>query len=404
MNENLVSRRQFIRSSAAAVAGIAVFPAIPTVYAGNPTNAKTSGILNYNEQMEYRRAGKTGWMVSAVCLGGHWKRVNQVVPGLFDGQSWLSANLESKEFEKNRYDVVTRCIERGINYIDACTKQEVIMYAKALKGRRDRMYLGFSWYQEEMRSLSNQMAKAEKAGKPMPPGWITQKLKEALDNGFKATGLDYVDIWRITLFEQSSQHTDAQMEEMFEALDWAKKSGRARFIGFSSHDRPHIKKWIEKASGHIDAVCTPYTAKSQLTGAKIEMAGEGRAASVVTMADDSWKNSLWAAMQKHDIAWFGIKPFASGSMFKGNSAPGNPHQDEDNKIARLTIRAILTNPVITAPIPGIITEEQVDNVSIAVLQRRELDAKEKAELKAATDHAFAHLPPHYQWLNDWNYV
>ncbi|RME96122.1 MAG: aldo/keto reductase [Verrucomicrobia bacterium] len=404
MKETRWSRRDFLRTSATAAAGMVVFPAIPTVYAGNPTGEKTSHILNYNEQMEYRRAGKTGLMVSAVCLGGHWKRVNKVVPGLFPGGSWLSAKLDDKDFEKNRYDVVTRCIERGINYIDACTKQEVIMYAKALKGRRDKMYLGFSWYQEEMRSLSREMAKAAKEGKPKPPGWITRKLKEALDHGFKATGLDYVDLWRITLFEHSSQHTDDQMWEMIAALDWAKKTGRARFTGFSSHDRPHIKRWIELASDHIDAVCTPYTAKSRLQGAKIEVAEEGRAARVVAMPDNSWKNSLWYTFQKYDIAWFGIKPFASGSMFKGDSSPGNPHEQEDNKIARLTLRAILTNPVITAPIPGMITPEQVDNAALAVLQRRALDVKEQAALQKATDEAFANLPPHYRWLNDWNIV
>jgi hypothetical protein len=32
-------------------------------------------ILNFNENMDYRKLGKTGLMVSAVCLGGHWKRV-----------------------------------------------------------------------------------------------------------------------------------------------------------------------------------------------------------------------------------------------------------------------------------------------------------------------------------------
>ncbi|MCD6338174.1 MAG: aldo/keto reductase, partial [Verrucomicrobia bacterium] len=342
MTKSNWTRREFIRTGATAAAGIAVFPAIPTVYAGNPTNAQTSGILNYNEQMEYRRAGKTGLMVSAVCLGGHWKRLNKIIPGLYRGGSWLSADLTSKEFEKNRYDVVTRCIERGINYIDACTKQEVIMYAKALKGRRGRMYLGFSWYQEEMRHLAREIAKAKKAGKPKPPGWITEQLKAALDHGFKTAGLDYVDIWRVTLFERSSMHPDDQMEEMLEALDWAKRTGRARFVGFSSHDRPHIKKWIEKASDRIDAVCTPYTARTRLTGARIERAEEGNSTRVVTLGDKTWENSLWAAMQKHDIAWFGIKPFSSGSIFKGDGAPGNPHEKEDNRIARLTIRAILT--------------------------------------------------------------
>ena len=51
-----------------------------SVQAGNPTNENTAGILNYNEQMEYRRGGKTNLMFSAVCLGGHWKRVDAVLP------------------------------------------------------------------------------------------------------------------------------------------------------------------------------------------------------------------------------------------------------------------------------------------------------------------------------------
>jgi aryl-alcohol dehydrogenase-like predicted oxidoreductase len=399
-----LTRRGFIRTGAAAAAGAIVFPAIRTVYAGNATSEPTSDILNYNEQMEYRRAGRTGLMISAVCLGGHWKRANVVVPGLFEGGSWLSADLNNKDFEQNRYDLVSRCIDRGINYIDACTKQEVIMYAKALKDRRDKMYLGFSWYQEEMRSLSSEMNKAEKAGKPVPPGWITQKLKEALDHGFQETGLKYVDVWRITCFERSGDHSDRQMEEMLEALRWAKQTGRARFTGISSHDRPHIKKWIEAAPKEFEVVCTPYTANTKLVGAKIEMDSEGKAASIVAMGDDSWQNSLWATMQKHQVAWFGIKPYASGSMFKGDGSPGNPNEEEDNKIARLTIRAILTNPVITAPIPGMITPQQVDNVAMAVLQRRALDKQEQSQLDAATGRAFANLPRHYQWLNDWNYV
>lgn len=229
-------------------------------------------------------------------------------------------------------------------------------------------------------------------------------LKQAIDNGFKETGLEYVDVWRITCFEQSSQHTDGQMEEMIEALAWAKKTGRARFTGISSHDRPHIKKWIEAAPKELEVIVTPYTAKTRMVGTKVETAEEGNAARVTKIADGGWENSLWYAMQKCDVAWFGIKPFTSGSLFKGDCSPGNPHEEEDNRIARNTIRAILTNPVITAPIPGIITPEQVDNVATAVLLRRALDVKEQAELDAATDRAFANLPYHYRWLNDWNFV
>lgn len=404
------TRRDFVKTGAGMAAGLAAgIGPVRTVLAGNPDNGKTDDILNYNEQMEYRRAGKTELMISAVCLGGHWKRVNTVVPGLFQGGNWLGADTENADFEKNRTDIVTRCIERGINYIDACTTQEVIMYAKALKGRRDKAYLGFSWYQEEMRPLSREWSAAKKAGKPKSPGWITENLKAALDRGFKKTGLDYVDAWRIVMLEQSSQHADEQVEEMVEALEWAKKTGRARFTGISSHDRPHIKKLIEQYPDTMQIVCTPYTAKTRLEGAKIVQeqdneAEGGTRTKVIPMEGSGWENSLWAAMQKHDVAWFGIKPFASGSMFKGDSSPGNPHEEEDNKIARLTLRAILTNPIITAPIPGIITPEQVDNAAIAVLQRQVLDTQEQALLETETEKAFADLPYHYRWLNDWNVV
>jgi aryl-alcohol dehydrogenase-like predicted oxidoreductase len=384
MADHRVTRRDFVRTSAAAAAGMAVgLGGTYTVAAGNPEKADTSKILNYNPDMEYRRCGKTNMMISCVCLGGHWKRVDAVVPGLFQQGSWLSAKLDSPEFEKNRTDVVSRCIERGINYIDACTKEEVIMYSKALKGRRDKMHLGFSWYQEEMRGLSSQWQKAKAAGKPMPAGWITQKLKDALDHGFKATGLEYVDVWRITCHEQSQQHTDAEMEEMIAALDWAKKSGRARFTGISSHNRPHIKMLIEKYPKQMEVIVTPYTAKTKVV-------------------ED--KDGLWAAMKKMDAGWFGIKPFAGGSAFQGDSSPGNPKEEEDNRIARLTIRRILCNAQITAPIPGMITPAQVDNVAKAVKGPRALDPEEKAELDGAMDRAWANLPYHYRWLKDWEYV
>jgi aryl-alcohol dehydrogenase-like predicted oxidoreductase len=364
-----LTRREFVRDSAAAAAGIAAgWTAASTVHAGNPEKADTSKILNYKPQMEYRRCGRTGWMVSAVCLGGHWKRLNAVVPGLFQGRSWLSAKLDSKEFEQNRYDVVTRCIERGINYIDACTGQEVIMYAKAIKDRRDKMYLGYSWYQKESR-FGNWRS--------------TDQLKQSFDEGLKEAGLDYVDLWRITLHEGSSRHSNEEIESAVAALDWAKKSGRARATGFSSHDRPHIKWMLENFTDSLDAICTPYTAKTKVV-------------------ED--RHGLWATMKKLDVGWFGIKPYASGSIFKGDGTPGNPHFEEDNEIARLTIRHVLCNPVITAPIPGMTCVEQVDNLALAVAERRELDQEEQAKLDRATDRAWANLPHHYQWLKDWEYV
>jgi aryl-alcohol dehydrogenase-like predicted oxidoreductase len=300
-------------------------------------------------------------------MGGHWKRLDAVVRRMSKDNNWSTIDLENPDFQKNRADVVSRCIERGINYIDACTSGEVMAYSRALKGRRERMYLGFSWAEEEVRN----------------PAWRTaKKLQEAFAHGLKQAGLEYVDLWRITCLETSSQHNAATIDEVAAALEWAKKTGKARFTGISSHDRPHIKKLIETYP-QLEVICTPYTAKTRV------------------VSDES---GLWAAMKKHDVGWFGIKPFASNSLFLGTSAPDDPNAEKDNRLARLALRYILCNPAISAPIPGLITVQQVDNAALAVKERRELDAKEKADLDRAMDRAWAQLPAHYQWLKNWEYV
>jgi hypothetical protein len=81
-------------------------------------------------------------------------------------------------------------------------------------------------------------------------------------------------------------------------------------------------------------------------------------------------------------------------------SPTSPHVEEDNRIARLAIRYILCNPAISAPIPGLITVEQVDNMALAIKERRELDKEERAELDRAMDRAWANLLSTYQWLKD----
>jgi aryl-alcohol dehydrogenase-like predicted oxidoreductase len=101
---------------------------------------------------------------------------------------------------------------------------------------------------------------------------------------------------------------------------------------------------------------------------------------------------------------FGIKPFASNSLFKGSSAPDDPNAAEDNRRARMALRNILCNPTVTAPIPGLISLRQVDNAADAVKERRQLEAAEKAELEHATTEMWARLPEDYLWLKHWEYV
>ena len=365
---NPINRRQFIGTGAAATAALITgLRNSPEAQAETAAAVDIRKILNCNSDMEYRRCGKTGLMISAIALGGHWKRVVKMIGGE-EPAGWMTMAIDRDDFQKNRHEVVTRCIERGINYVDACCREEILAYSQALKGRRDKMFFGYSWHINESRFAEWRSAK---------------KLQAGLDAGMKEAGLDYVDLWRNSLLVDSRQHMEAEVEAAITALTWAKKTGRARFVGVSSHDREHLKKVIEQYHGQIDVILTPYTAKTKM------------------VTDET---GLWAAIRQHDIGWFGIKPFASNSVFKGDSSPKSPHFEEDNRIARLALRCILCNSAITAPMAGMISVQQVDNAALAVKERRELDGQERAELDRAMEHAWASLPTDYQWLKNWEYV
>lgn len=379
MSAPRLTRRQFVQDTALGAAALVGSVALPQIVrVGNAEQLDTQSILNYNPDMEYRRCGKTNWMVSAVCLGGHWKRVNAMVPGIFQGDSWLSANLDDAGFQRNRYDVVTRCIERGINYIDACTGAEIRAYSKALEGRRDKMYLGWSWYEREARS---------------PQQCNGDALMKVFEDSLRVCNQDYVDLYRIVCAVDGRRgkdgkwifpHTEAESAGIAEGLRRVKQSGKARATGISSHDLPWLKYMMETFPDVIDVVITPYTARTKMLAAD--------------------ETGFHAAVKKCDCGFFGIKPFAGNSLFQGDSAPGNPHEAADNRLARLAIRYILCNPAITAPIPGMINLQQVDNVALAVAERRELDGTERAELDRAMHRAWACLPQHYQFLKNWEYI
>ena len=332
MEDKKVTRRKFMRDGAMVAAGVAVGLGAKTA-AGASVN--TSGILNYNPNMEYRRQGKTNLMVSAVCLGGH-----------------------SSSNQDERNEIVSRAIDIGINYIDACTKGEVVRDAKALKGRRDKMYLALSHCGKETREEEYRTAK---------------KLIGSLDEVLQASGQDYTDLWRITCYEPGGRHTFNTACEMVEALETAKKQGKARFVGFSTHDRRWIKFMIEYFP-QIDCVCFPFTMMSKIAPT----------------------DSVFEALKEQDVGAFGIKPFAAGSLFTKD-------RETNFERARLAIRYILNSNTVI-PIPGMNSVEYVDNVAKAVMERRELDVKETAELDNANKQALAKLPQNYQWLKDWQYV
>jgi len=374
-----VSRRDFLRSSALAAASVG----LTGFQATAADQDETKKTRSYNPAMEYRRLGKTGLWVSAICLGGHWKRVDKIINSKAGFRSCErmapASTADFAAFHRNRTDVVSRCIERGINLVDFAGALEPAVYARALAGRRDKMYVSWSMGGQELRHPDHRKA---------------EKLVQILEKGLKDTGLKYADCWRIMALERGSRHAQGDVEEMVKALEIARKRGLCRFGGFSTHDRQWAKMLIETYPETMQMCCFPYTARTK------------------KLPEDSFLD----AVLKRDVGTLGIKPFASHSIFKGDGSPKGPQVSEDNRIARLTLRYILTNPAITAPIPGLASVEQVDNAAEAIRERRTQDLTSsapptgrlhpdaQAELNTATETMWADLGEGYEWLRDWEYV
>jgi aryl-alcohol dehydrogenase-like predicted oxidoreductase len=340
MADDAVTRREFLSN----VVGAGTLGAAGAA----PDPRKTR---SYNPDMEYRRLGRTNLMISAVSLGGHWKRI-PYKPG-------------TEEFKKNRRDVVYACLEHGINYVDACSRSEVLVYAEAVKGRREEIYFGFD---------------STGARDPKIAGSL-EKLKEGFDETLKAGGLDYVDLWRITIREHATRNTPEEIENVVAALEWAKRTGRARFTGISTHHRPWIAEAVAKYP-QLEVIVTPYAA-----GSKEKPVG-----------------SMFEAFRKYDVGFIGIKPFASGALFASQGVPDSPTKQEDDERARLALRYVLCCDVLAATIPGLITVDQVKNAAAAVRERRQFDEVESQRHRAAIEAMWNRLPPNYQWLREWEWV
>lgn len=347
MKAEHISRRELMRTAALG-AGASLAAGVLPAQTAAPDPRKTR---SYNPDMEYRPLGRTGLMISAISMGGHWKRI--------------PFKTGTEAFKKNRREVIYSSLEHGINYIDACSPGEVQVYAEALGDRRKEIYFGFDF------SL---------ARKPEIAGSL-DNLKKAMDDGLKQTGLDYVDVWRLTMREQTTQNSPQEIENVMAALEWGKKTGRARATGISAHHRPWIAEAVAKYP-QLEVVITPYSA-----GSKEKPVG-----------------SMFDAFRKNNVGMIGIKPFASGTLFASVGEPDSPTKDEDDRRARMALRYVLCCDVLAAAIPGLITVDQVKNAAAAVKERRQFETAEAAHYEKLAARMWRNLPPDYHWLRNWEWV
>jgi hypothetical protein len=191
------SRRQFLQ------AGLAL-PAVGLVSSSGLESAfqESAGA----PQVVYRTLGKTGLKVSGVGYGIGF------VP---------------------HTDVVARAIDMGINYYDTARDygDSEKIFSGVIKGKRDKIII------------------ATKS-----PSRKKDDILKDLDTSLKELGTDYVDIWHL-----HARDTPAAIpDEAIEAMQMCKKSGKARFLGFSCHDPNNMADFLIK-SKTFDVMQTTYS-------------------------------------------------------------------------------------------------------------------------------------------------
>lgn len=363
MHKRKVTRREFVRDGSAMAAAGAVLaggaPATSFAALGRKDRAEMEKTLNYNPNMQYRRMGKTGFWVSAVSFGGHWKRPegNKVHRywGVFKDDKVPPEPL------KNREKAFAKAAELGINYLDLTTPAEALIYGQTMKNLGVKMYVGYSDHILCMRNKAHRNVKA---------------LMREIDEGRRRLQVDCIDIFREQA-DMRGKHTDDEVKVLVETFMKAHEQGKVRFLGVSSHSRPWLIDIIEKFP-EIAMVIFPFP-----FGAKLHP-----------------RKSLFKVAAKNDVGIACIKPFNGGSLFRTDSRTKEIQQLSGDEIAGLALRSAVAIKEMTCILPGMTTPQEVENAARCATAPP-FNKRERELLEHMASQEYAALPRSYAWLRDW---
>ncbi|MGD9143810.1 MAG: aldo/keto reductase [Dehalococcoidia bacterium] len=199
--------------------------------------------------MEKIRLGKTGMTVTRIGFGG--------IP--------IQRLAESEAVK-----VVQRCIDLGINFIDTANGYTVSeeRIGKAVKRRRNNVYI------------------ATKTG-----ARTAGEIEKHLDLSLERLGTDYIDLYQFhCVNDQATMDKILEPEsELYAVFENAKKAGKIRHIGITSHQIDLAK--LQVKSGRFETMMFPFN--------------------FITCepAED-----LLPLCKEHDVGFINMKPMAGGML------------------------------------------------------------------------------------------
>ncbi len=171
-----------------------------------------------------RVLGRTGLELSVLSVGGHH---------LADPKSFEDAQA-----------IVDHAVDAGINFFDNCWEyhngKSEEWLGRALKGKRQRVHV---------------MTKVCTHGRDATLGLAM------LEQSLRRLGTDYLDVWQVHAISFDNDPALAYARGgIIEALDKAKRQGKARFVGFTGHKDPAFHLDMIRRGFPFDTVQMPLNA------------------------------------------------------------------------------------------------------------------------------------------------
>jgi len=216
---NKMSRKEFLKKSSAAFLGIGLFGKITSRILGeSPTKTNPA----------YRILGRSGIRVTPVGFGA----TRTMEPAL-----------------------AKSALEKGINFLDTGRSyfngQNEVMVGKVIKGMRKDFVIQ-SKIRINIREQGEHLKSAEVSRR------IKKEMATSLEESLKALQTDYIDIM---LFHGASSVDIIHHEAIMEFFEEAKKAGKIRSRGFSSHVNQAELLKASNESKFYDVIMVAYNHK-----------------------------------------------------------------------------------------------------------------------------------------------
>jgi aryl-alcohol dehydrogenase-like predicted oxidoreductase len=329
--------------------------------------------------MRYRLLGRTGLLVSEICLGtmtyggkGRWQPIGQLGLSEVEGQ-------------------IKAAVDAGMNFIDTAdvysegdSESLVGQALKNLKLPREELVIATK-------------VRIRMGPRPNQVGLSRAHIMDGVNASLQRLQLDHIDLYQI-----HGQDVATPMEETLRALEDLIRSGKVRYIGLSNHAAWQIMKAVSISQHHgwnrFESVQAYYS-----------LAGRDLEREIVPLVLDQGLSILvWSPLAGGLLSGkftgndkgpegarrtnFDFPPIDRPRAFRCIEAMRPIAQAHGVSVARIALAWLLHQPAVASVIVGAKTNEQLaDNIAATDVRLSE------AELKALDE--ASRLPPEYPgWM------